>query len=62
MRDGWVEAAGEVVGEAGGEAPPRGERHGPRLGGVGWKATLGEEGGGAETAAGGMGCLSHRGL
>jgi len=28
VRDGGVEAAGEVVGQAGGEAPPRGESHG----------------------------------
>lgn len=28
VRDGGVEAAGEVVGEAGGESPPRGESHG----------------------------------
>ena len=55
MRDGRVEAASEVVGEAGGEDPPCGERHGPRLGGLGWEATLGEEDGGAVTTAGGMG-------
>jgi hypothetical protein len=28
VRDGGVEAAGEVVGEAGGKSPPRGESHG----------------------------------
>lgn len=33
VRDGGVEAAGEVVGEAGGESPPRGESHGGGGGG-----------------------------
>ena len=28
VRDGGVDAAGEVAGEAGGKSPPRGESHG----------------------------------
>jgi hypothetical protein len=51
VRDGRVEAAGEVAGEAGGDASPRGERH---EGLVGWVAALGGEvRPGSKTTAGG---------
>jgi hypothetical protein len=50
VRDGRVEAAGEVLGEAGGDASPRGERHG-----VWWVGGGARRGGtaGSKTTAGG---------
>jgi hypothetical protein len=50
VRDGRVEAAGEVAGEAGGDASPRGERHG-----VWWVGGGARKGGtaGSKTTAGG---------
>jgi hypothetical protein len=43
---GGVEAAAEVVGEAGGDAPPRGERHGVLWGG--WRRAEGMDGRGRD--------------
>jgi hypothetical protein len=50
VRDAGVDAASEVVGEARGEAPPRGERHGGW-----WRRSVGRCEPGASSDTGGAG-------